>query len=190
MPNINLLPWRAKRREKKQKEFVIVLGTVAVFAGLLIGGVWFATQSALDYQQERNKFLTKKIKVVDKKVKEIKQLQEKREQLLDRMRVIQELQGNRPVIVRAFDEMVRIVPDGIHFRSLNSNKNRYSISGIAMSNNRVASLMRRVDESEWFSEPNLEEMKANRKHGEQANNFKMSFKLTPPKSEEIDKEEP
>ena len=121
---------------------------------------------------------------LDEQVKEIKDLQKQRTQLLDRMTVIQELQGNRPIIVRILDQLVRTVPDGIFYQSLSSDEKTITVKGIAESNNRVSSLMRRMDASEWFSEPNLEGVSASPEYGEQANVFDMKVKLTLPNVKE------
>ena len=67
------------------------------------------------------------------------------------MRVIQELQGNRPIIVRVLDELVRTVPDGVYYRTLTASDSTVSIEGVAESNNRVSSLMRRLDSSDWLA---------------------------------------
>ena len=76
------------------------------------------------------------------------------------MRVIQELQGNRPIIVRILDQLVRTVPDGVFYSSLNARNKAISIGGIAESNNRVSSLMRRLDASDWLENPNLDAVRA------------------------------
>jgi hypothetical protein len=77
---------------------------------------WLADRvvnAQIDNQKARNDYITKNIRELDKQVEEIKDLQRKRNQLIDRMRVIQELQGNRPIIVRVLDQLVRTVPDGV-----------------------------------------------------------------------------
>ena len=75
------------------------------------------------------------------------------------MRVIQELQGNRPVIVRIFDELVRTLAKGVHFRNLKMEGNRLTLDGVAESNNRISTLMRNLDNSDWFANPNLKTIK-------------------------------
>ena len=70
-------------------------------------------------------------------MQEIRDLQRKRNQLIERMRVIQELQGNRPIIVRVLDQLVRTIPDGVFYSSVSAAQQQLSISGIAESNNRV-----------------------------------------------------
>ena len=72
------------------------------------------------------------------------------------MEVIQSLQGNRPVIVRVFDEFVRILPEGVYFEKLKMTGNDIDIEGVSESNNRISRLMRNMDDSEWFDAPNLD----------------------------------
>lgn len=187
MANINLLPWREERRQELKKEFLTILGAVA-FAGLglvmLAGSV---VTSAIEDQQGRNNYLQRQIDELSAQVKEIKELEKKKQELLDRMTVIQELQGNRPIIVRIFDELVRTLPDGAFYTDLNRTNNRVDLTGVAESNNRISSLMRRVDKSDWFSDPNLTSVKANPDFGEQASEFGLSFMITTPSATEKEK---
>ena len=180
MPNINLLPWREELREELKKQFIIVIVAVALVSIILVGLSWFVMQSNIEHQQTRNDYVQTEINRVSSQVKEIKQLKAKRAQLLERMRVIQNLQGNRPVIVNMFDELVRIVPDGVFFAKVTTTDNQISITGTAESNNRVASLMRNIDRSAWFTAPSLTQVTANKDFGPRANDFAMSMVLSPP----------
>ena len=180
MAKINLLPWREQRREQQRKEFLAVLGGVAA-AGVLVALIGHLLVSGqIDHQNERNQYLKTHISALDKQVAEIKELQARRNQLIDRMKVIQDLQGTRPLIVRIFDEIVRTLPDGVYFRGLERTAQQITIRGTAESNNRVSSLMRRLDASEWFSEPTLKGVKANPGFGEQANDFDLTVKVSMP----------
>ena len=96
------------------------------------------------------------------------------------MKVIQELQGNRPIIVRILDQLVRTVPDGVYYTELSTKDRVITITGIAESNNRVSSLMRRLNASDWFAEPNLEGVRAEPNFGEQATTFNMTVQLQLP----------
>lgn len=180
MAKINLLPWREQRREQQRKEFLAVLGGVAA-AGLLVALIGhLLVNGQIDYQNERNQYLKTHIAALDKQVAEIKELQARRNQLIDRMKVIGDLQGTRPLIVRIFDEIVRTLPDGVYFRGMERTGQQITIRGTAESNNRVSSLMRRLDASEWFSEPTLKGVKANPGFGEQANDFDLTVKVSMP----------
>ena len=181
MARINLLPWREQLREERKKQFLSILVLVVIVAGLLV----FLGDRTLDaktsHQNARNDFLRKEIHLLDTRIKEIDQLQAERTQLLDRMKIIQDLQGNRPIIVRVFDEMVRTLPDGVHFTAVNMKGALVGIKGGAESNSRVSNLMRQMDASEWLTAPNLTAVKAVTQGAlEQANEFEMSVRQTEP----------
>ena len=160
MAHINLLPWREELRTERQKNFLIALAISAAIAIAVIIVRDLMLNSAIDVQKGRNHFIQTEIGSLDSKIREIKDLKTKKEELLARMKVIQNLQGNRPVIVRMFDELVRVMPDGVFFTSLTVKGGEISVQGVAESNNRISKLMRRLDESDWFSNPNLTAVKA------------------------------
>ena len=74
MAKINLRPWRAEERERRQKEYVAVLVGVA---GAALG-IWFlvssAYQSAIDGQHYRNGYIEKQSKLKGVKNKKIRPL--------------------------------------------------------------------------------------------------------------------
>ncbi len=180
MAHINLLPWRDERRQEKKKEFLTTLGLVAIAAAAVVFAWHMYISGQISDQRARNTYLTSNIKVLDKQVAEIKELERKRSQLIDRMRVIQELQGNRPIIVRIMDQLVRTMPDGVFYNKLTAKNGTITVSGIAESNNRVSSLMRRLDASDWLAEPSLDAVRAAPAYGDQANTFELSVKVQLP----------
>ncbi|MCZ6502410.1 MAG: PilN domain-containing protein [Gammaproteobacteria bacterium] len=181
---INLLPWREEKREEKKKEFLNVMVGVLLMAGLIVGGVDRFYNGAIGEQSERNNFLTEKIKVLEGRIAEINQLQQTRNELLARMEVIQNLQGNRPIIVRLFDELARQLAPRIFFTDLRLVGKELSIQGIAESNNRISSQLRNLSESNWFDKPNVTAISADPKFGPQASQFSLSVQQSTPKKEE------
>ncbi|MGQ9425027.1 PilN domain-containing protein [Gilvimarinus sp. F26214L] len=186
MARINLLPWRDEERQEKKKEFFTVLGGFCIL-GVLCGYVWVSTvQAAIDNQNSRNNLLQKEINALQQQVAEIKELKERRAQLLERMKVIQDLQGTRPVIVRYFDGIVRAVPDGVYLTKLVRNGDQISLDGIADSHSRISALMRNLDESDWFADPNMATITAAPGAGEQAQRFTMTVGATIPKQDDAE----
>ncbi|WP_297790362.1 PilN domain-containing protein [uncultured Marinobacter sp.] len=187
MAKINLRPWREELRAEKQKQFVVmILGAAIVAAGLAF--LWKTDMdNRIAYQQSRNAYIETATKELDKQIKEIENLKRKRDELLSRMQVIQDLQGKRPVIVRVFDELVRTLPDGLFYTDLKKTGDRVDIVGMAESNSRISTLMRRFDESDWFTEPNLSNVSAadNRRAG--YSQFNLSVKQQTPEPEGEDK---
>ncbi len=189
MANINLLPWREWERERKQKEFLAQVGAVLLAGVLMVVGAGMYLDNAVASQENRNQYLKGKITELDTKIAEIQSLRKQRADLLARMQVIQELQGNRPVIVRVFDQVVQTLAKGVHYKSLQSKNGQLSVAGVAESNNRISALMRNINGSDWFTQPNLKSIKEdpeNSDYGEQASTFDLSFVQDNPnkKSEE------
>lgn len=180
MAKINLLPWREELRAELKKEFFVITAMVAVVAILVIFAWQMALNTAIDYQKSRNGFMEKRIAELNLQVKEIADIRKKKAELVARMDVIQSLQGNRPEIVHIFDQIVRTLPDGVFYNEIVRTGNSLSLKGTAESNNRVSSLMRQLDASEWFSNPNLTAVTANRAAGEYANDFQLQVSITPP----------
>jgi len=160
MAKINLLPWRQELRKQRQQEFVAIALAVAGIAVAIVLFAHMALSKQVSDQLERNSYIRAEIASLDSKIKEIDELQKRREELLARMKVIQDLQGHRPVIVRVFDEFVRAMPDGVFFRTVERKGNVFSIVGVAESANQVSSLMRNLDASQWFRNPVLSKVAA------------------------------
>ncbi|MDP4650493.1 MAG: PilN domain-containing protein [Haliea sp.] len=184
MAQINLLPWREERRAERKKEFLALLGIIALLgiAGVVLGDRFVNGQ--ISEQKARNEYLAQNIRTLDAQVAEIEELERRRNQLIDRMRVIQELQGNRPIIVRVMDQLVRTLPDGVFYTSLKSSNNEIVLVGVAESNNRVSSLMRRLDTSDWLEQPNLDAVRAATQFGDQAATFNLKVKVQLPESDD------
>lgn len=163
MPRINLLPWRAEQRLLRRNQFFVALGVAAVVAGVLLLLANLTFNSFIGHQQDRNQLLKTEIASLDQRIAEIVDLEEKKDRLLARMEIIEQLQRSRPGIVHVFDEVVRTMPDGVYLTGIKQTGRRMEIVGAAESNTRVSALMRNIDGSEWLTSPDLEvvEVKTN-----------------------------
>lgn len=187
MARINLLPWREQLREERKQRFLVSLaGVFIVAAGLVfLGGQLL--NAAISSQSARNDFIKKEIAVLDARIQEISELKTRRQQLLERMKIIQDLQGNRPIIGRVFDQLVRTLPDGVYFTDVKMTGKNIAIVGAAESNNRVSNLMRNLDASDWLTAPNLTEVKAVTAGAlDQANVFQLTVQQTQPDQEQAE----
>lgn len=153
--NINLLPWRAERKEQLKKEFItmLVFGIVVSCGLVLIMHMTVARQIAA--QNDNNSYLKNEIKLLDDQIAQIQSLEKEKQQLLAKMEVIQQLQASRPEVVRLFDDVVRIIPPGLYLTNLSRTGNHILIDGKAESNTRVSTFMRNIEASGLFKTPDL-----------------------------------
>ena len=180
MAKINLLPWREAYRKEKKEQFLAIIGGVVLLSALM-AYLWIVSvESSIENQQARNHLLETEIAAFDKQVKEITYLKKVRDDLLARIKIIQDLQGTRPLIVRYFDDFARSIPDGIYITMVSSQGSVLSVEGIAESYNRVATFMRNLDASDWFASANMTSVAAIPSEGEQAQSFKMTVTTTAP----------
>ena len=156
MAKINLLPWRQEQRKEQQRQFFTIMGLMVVLVAVGILAVHLQYARLIGVQNSRNDYLRKHIAEVEKQIAEINELASKKERLLARMEIIQQLQRNRPEIVRLFDELVRVMPDGVYLSSLKQQNTSLIMTGVAQSNARVSALMRNIDQSEWMTNPQLD----------------------------------
>lgn len=187
MARINLLPWREQLREERKRHFLMAMAGVVVGAIAIIFLADRFIGNAIDIQTARNAHLQSEIVLLDQRIKSISELKARRKQLLERMKTIQDLQGNRPIIGRIFDQMARTLPDGVYFNDVKMTGQMISISGAAESNNRVSDLLRNLDASDWLESPSLTEVKANTAAGgvDQTNTFQLTVRQTQPAVEGV-----
>ncbi len=180
MAKINLLPWREAYRKEKKEQFLAVVGGLVLLSGF-IAYLWIVSvESSIENQQARNHLLETEIATLEKQVKEIADLKKVRDDLLARIKIIQDLQGTRPLIVRYFDEFARSIPDGVFVTMVARSGGVVSIEGVAESYNRVATFMRNLDTSDWFAGANLTSVVAVPAEGEQAQSFKITVNTSVP----------
>lgn len=182
MTKINLLPWREAHRKEKNNEFYATLGVVALIAAAVGFTGYKYAEDKVNYQVKRNQRLDQEIALLQKELKEIQALEETKNNLLARMEIIQQLQGQRPQIVHTFQELASRLPDGVFLTGMRQSSDKNMVlEGLAESNARVSALMRRMSSSDYFTKPRLDVIES----GKDTNisTFKLNLVQTVPKAE-------
>ncbi len=156
MARINLLPWREIRRRQQDRQLLSISIGAWVLMGLAVFYAQYYMNGLIQHQNNRNSYLTQEIAKLEEQIKEINELKKRKEAMLARMEVIQQLQANRTQIVHVFDDLVRKLPKGVYLTALTKKVNTIALNGFAQSNARVSALMRNLDSSDWFTNPNLD----------------------------------
>lgn len=172
MPRINLLPWREAERKRKRQEFIVGIVGALVLAALLGLAANLQLEGAISSQNDRNQLIKDQIAEVDKQITEILDLEQRKARLQARIGVIEELQRSRPVVVHLFDQLVRTLPDGVHYTNVKQVGTEIQFTGIAQSPTRVSALMRNIETSEYLNSPALAKVAIGTKGSE----FTMSAK--------------
>lgn len=155
MARINLLPWREEKRRLRQRQFTVVLIVVGIASAFVSGLIYLGYDGAIANQNARNQYLTDQIKLMDDKIAQIKDLQDRKQRLLARMQIIEQLQESRPIEVHLFDQLVKTLPAGVYLTSVVQNNDNLTLTGVAESSARVSTYLRDIDASPWLGSPNL-----------------------------------
>ena len=156
MPRVNLLPWREADRKRRRQEFIFSIVAAIGSAALVTLAGRGLMAGAISHQETRNRALETQITALEKQIEEINGLEKQKQALIARMEIIETLQRSRPEIVHVFDELVRVLPEGVYLTYLKQSGPRIEMRGVAQSSTRVSTFMRNIDSSEWLADPSLQ----------------------------------
>ena len=150
MAHINLLPWRQEERARRNKEFIRVVVAITLLALSTIFVVWSYFNKQLDEQLTANVLIKQENSRLDAVLIEIDRLEERRGDIISRVKVIQDLQGRRPVPVRLWDDIAKAIPPTLYLSHLKREGDLITLTGLADNPNVVSSLIRNLDNSNWM----------------------------------------
>lgn len=156
LTRINLLPYREEIKQRKQQQFkVLMLGAFAVGLGL-VAATYLGIDSAISNQEGRNNFLQTEIDRLDRELGEIDKLQQEKEAFLAKKLKVEELQEKRYQAAYILDSLNALTPDNTYLTALEAESpTSYKISGHAVSDNKIAVMMRSLPSTGIFLQPEL-----------------------------------
>lgn len=156
LTRINLLPYREEIKQRKQQQFkVLMLGAFAVGLGLATA-TYLGIDNAISNQEGRNNFLQTEIDRLDRELGEIDKLQQEKEAFLAKKLKVEELQEKRYQAAYILDSLNTLTPDNTYLTALEAESpTSYKISGHAISDNKIAVMMRSLPSTGIFLQPEL-----------------------------------
>ena len=180
MIRINLLPHREEKRIAQKRQMGVIAAGVAIMGLLSVLLGYTIIAGFIEHQNGNNEYLKGEIGKLDIEIAEIKALKDKTKSLLDRKKVVEDLQTDRSSSVLLLDQLVRQLPEGIHLKTIKQNGKSITLQGYAQSNARVSTLMRNLEESPWLESPNLVEIKAVNLNNARVNEFTLTVQQSAP----------
>lgn len=150
MAKINLIAWRDELRQKRKEQYIALSAVSGLIGLLLVGAAWFYHDQKLQDQEQANQLIVSTNQNLDVQLKALEGLQEQRNAIIERMKLIQGLQGQRPIPVRLADEFVRVAPASLFITRFQRAGDAFTIEGKADSPNTVAEFLRNLEASPWY----------------------------------------
>jgi type IV pilus assembly protein PilN len=155
MARINLLPWRQQLRRERQRQFMMSALMTIILSVILVYLVGVVFDRRIDHQESRNAMLQSEIRSLESRIAQIDRLEQTRERLLSRKRIIEELQGSRLLTVELLDKLAKSTPVGVTLNSVRQQGMKVDLSGWSQSNARVSAYLQSLDANDLFLEPEL-----------------------------------
>jgi type IV pilus assembly protein PilN len=177
MIKINLLPSK-KKPPKKVTDFQkqVILGSVIFI--VVTGGMLFFWKYQTDRiaALERQKAAAEaRIREQDNMLKEVKNVEDERKKVLEKIDIVQQLKKNQAGPVRLLDEISLALPVGVNILSLTEKDKNLSLEGDAFTNYEVVRFIDNLKASRFLSNVVLLETSQAKKEGIEFYKYKLQF---------------
>lgn len=163
MIRINLLPVRqTQKRQSVQQQLLIALGVLIVT--VLGCTIWTAAVSSTADKKrqivnEKNAELTKLNKIIG----EVNEFTEKKKELEEKLKVIDDLRKGKTGPVKALDDMASTIPNRVWLTEVKETNGSVVIKGEALDAEDVSAFMKALQRSKYFSGVSLTTLDASGK---------------------------
>lgn len=188
MANINLLPWRAELKHRQRQEYLSALLASAILAAVVMFGVSTYYGGQIDSQNRRNQYLIQESAILDQKIAELNSLRDQKKELEQRLQLVQDLQESRNLVTQLFNTLADIVPPGVYLKIIEKEGRSIKIEGISESNNRLAALVRNIEEVEWLSDASIQRITMDEIRPKLLSRFVMTVDIVDPNRTDENKE--
>ncbi len=173
MAYLNLLPWREAQKKQQQARFMTTMTAACVSSFILVFAISTVYGAMIEGQNGRNSYLKGEIAILDQRITEIKQLDEKKKNLQKRIELIAQLQSSRNLGTQIMDEIAKVTPAGVYLTNLEKKGPSLLLVGKSESNNRLSNMIRAVEASDLLATPLLEFIEAGKADTQLLIDFKM-----------------
>jgi type IV pilus assembly protein PilN len=177
MIKINLLPTKKKPPRKViDLQQQLFLGFLIII--LVVMGMWYFwnRQANKIAALERDKTAAEaRVREQDNVLKEVKNVEEERKKVTEKIGIIQQLKKNQAGPVRLLDEISKALPHGVNVALINESNNNINIEGDAFTNDDVVRFVDNLKASSLLSGVTLLETSQTKREGIDVYKYKLQF---------------
>jgi type IV pilus assembly protein PilN len=151
MIRINLLPVRqTQKRQSVQQQLLIGAGLVV--AALIGNIVWTAAvSSAAEDRRQTVVQKTEELKQLDKIIGEVNEFTDKKKELEEKLKVIDDLKKGKTGPVKALDDLATEIPNRVWVTGLNEVNKSVTIKGMAIDPEDISMFLKALEKSKYFA---------------------------------------
>ena len=178
MIKINLLPTKRKPPRKVtelQKQLIIA---VVVLGGVTTAMVlyYFSLNSKIAARTKEKAAALAEVARQDSMLREVKNVEEERKKVTDKIGIIEQLKKNQQGPVRLLDELSRAIPVSVDLLTMTEIGGNINITGEAFTNEDVVKFVENLKASKFFKDIYLLETVQKHKEGYEIYDYKLQFR--------------
>jgi len=175
MIKINLLPYREKAKKEDIKRQIAIVSGILVVLILILVGMHIYINSRVSALEEEVKAAEDKLVVLTKKIGDIEKFKKDKQELEQKLAVINKLEADRLAPVKRLDEMTALVPiKDVWLEKLTETGDTLRIEGIARNNISIARFMRNLEKASFIRSVDLVSSKQKEITGQKLQQFILS----------------
>jgi type IV pilus assembly protein PilN len=154
MIKINLLQTKQKPPKKviDLQQQAILAGLVLVLVVIALWYYWNTQNDRINMLENKKADAVRQIAGQDNMLKEVKNVEEERKKVSEKIEIIEKLKKNQSGPVRLLDAVSNALPKGVNISSLLENNNNVNIEGAAFTNEDVVRFIDNLKASPLLSE--------------------------------------
>ncbi|NJK90176.1 MAG: hypothetical protein HC923_12850 [Myxococcales bacterium] len=162
MIRINLLPVRKTQKTKSVQQQLLV-GVGILLTAVIISIVWTAAVSgAADEKKQKVAEKTEELRQLDKIIGEVNEFTAKKDELEEKLKVIENLRKSKTGPVKAFDDLASEIPNRVWLSEVGEAGGRLKLKGSAIDPEDISAFMKALQKSPYFQNVNLSFSKSRR----------------------------
>jgi type IV pilus assembly protein PilN len=149
MIRINLLPVRAVKKREMGRQ-ILVLGAGVLLVAAVANAAWYLDRnSTYNRNQERIQASRVKIAELEKVIGEVNNINKRKREVEEKLKVLDELRKGRSGPVRLLDALATATPKKVWLKDFDEKANSVKLEGTAVSHDDVAEFMRALQNVVW-----------------------------------------
>lgn len=176
MIRINLLPVKAAQKKEMLKGQLLIAALTLVVALGLCGLLYMQVLGKVQEKKEQIEAKRFEISKLMKTIGEVKQFEKRQAELKAKLDVLSQLKKARTGPVHMLDALYQALPDKVWLTKFKEGGGNVSLSGIGVSEESVALLMRNLERSEQFTGVELKVTQQNVQSGVKFQKFDITCK--------------
>jgi type IV pilus assembly protein PilN len=179
MIKINLLPYqkasKVKRQQVMEAQYILAGGVLLVLT-VGLGFLWWSLDANITEQQTTRDGLQTQLAVLKKKVEQVKDVEQKKKLVEEKIAIIDQLKKNQQGPVRVLDELSRHLPNRVWLTALTQQGNSFAIEGRATTNFEIVDYYNNLKASDVITNLELIESRQGAEGKLVVYIFKLSFR--------------